>query len=333
MKVLEGVTVIDFTQTYGGSFCTMQLADFGAKVIKVDFSSSTGIEILKKMTETAEVIVESFAQETMQKWGLDYESVKKYNPKVIYASLSSFGQTGPMKDMHVDDSTIQAMSGLMDMTGFPESSPVKAGVSVSESLAGLNTALGICMAYYHKLRTGEGQRVDVAAFDSLFGIMESPILFESMLNISLTRSGNNDAATLVPYDTYECKDGYFSVGLASESGWGKFTETIEMPELYNDFRFENNEKRCKNFEELDPILRSYFIKKTKDELGALFSAAGIPNSPVLSVSEIMVHEQLKDREMIVSFEDCEMGATKRLGNPMKMDITPPTYEKNSASRS
>ena len=361
MRVLEGVTVIDFTVGYGGPFCTMQLADFGARVIKVeqkggdearrraplknghsgyfasvnrnkysieaDFSSGQGIEMVKNLTKTADIVVECFKPGVMGGLGFGYEDIIKYNPEVIYASLSSFGQTGPMSHIDADDSAVQAMSGLMDMTGFPDGPPSTAGAPVGEGLGGLNAALGIVMAYYQKLLTGKGQNIDVSMLDSLFGILESPVLFQSMLGIQATRCGNNDAATLVPYDTYECKDGYFSVGIASDSGWGKFTEAIEMPELYQDPRFESNEKRCGNFKELDPVLRSCFKNKTKEELAKAFSAAGIPNSPVLSVPEVMGHPQLDERGMIVELRDPGVGLIKCMGNPMKMDKTPPVYEK------
>jgi len=364
MKILEGVTVIDFTQTYSGPFSTMQLADFGAKVIKVerkgtgdparywgpfkrnnsgyfasvnrnklgievDTSSAEGIEVIKRLTKNADIIVECFKPGTMERMGLGYEDVIQYNPEIIYASLSGFGQTGPMKKYPAYDNVIQSMSGLMDMTGFPEKEPRKAGPSVSDSFSGLNLALGILMAYYSKLNTGKGQRVEVSMLDTLIGMLESPILFKSLLNEEVTRCGNNDAGTLAPYDVYECSDGYFSAGLAGDSGWDKFANVMSMPELIEDARFETNELRCKNFVDLDLILRGFFIDKTRADLETNFSAVNIPNAPVLSIPEIMNHPQLKARDMLIKINDPGIGEYIGIGNPMRMDRTPPAYEKGA----
>lgn len=362
MKALEGVTIIDFTQTYSGPFCTMQLADFGAKVIKIerkgtgdaarsweplhnghsgyfssvnrnkysieiDLTKKQGIKIIESLIRNADIIVECFKPGTMDKLGLGYYDMIQYKPDIIYASLSGYGQNGPLKYEPAYDNVIQSISGLMHMTGFADSEPTKVGPSVSDSLAGLNTALGILMAYYHKLNTGEGQRIDVAMLDSLFGIMESPILFQSLLNMDTMRCGNSDVATLVPYDTYQCKDGYFSAGLAGDSGWDKFASVMDRPELIGDPRFHNNAQRCKNFKELDPILKSFFVGKTKKELQDLFTAAGIPNAPVLSIPEIMEHQQLRDRDMLITIDDPGIGRYTAIGNPMKMDVTPPGYDR------
>lgn len=364
MKILYGVTVIDFTQTYSGPFSTMQLADFGARVIKVerknigdtarywkpfknnnsgyfasinrnkfsieiDTSLPEGIKAVKRLIKEADIVVECFKPGTMEKMGIGYNDVIQYNPEIIYASLSGFGQTGPMKNYPAYDNVIQSISGLMDMTGFPDDVPRKAGPSVSDSFSGLNLALGILMAYYSKLKTGKGQKVDVSMMDTLFGILESPVLFKSLLNEDVTRCGNNDSATLVPYDVYECKDGYFSAGLAGDAGWDKFANVMGMPELIDDPRFENNQLRCKNFALIDPILKSFFINKTKAELELVFSKAGIPNAPVLTIPEIMNNEQLKARNMLININDSGVGEYIGIGNPMKMDITPPTYYKGA----
>lgn len=364
MKILEGVTVIDFTQTYSGPFSTMQLADFGAKVIKVerkatgdparywepfknnnsgyfasinrnklgiavDTSTPEGIETVKRLIGEADILVECFKPGTMEKMGIGYEDVIQYNPEIIYASLSGFGQTGPMKNYPAYDNVIQSMSGLMDMTGFPEEEPRKAGPSVSDSFSGLNLALGILMAYYSKLNSGKGQKVEVSMLDTVFGILESPILFKSLLEEDVTRCGNNDAGTLVPYDVYKCSDGYFSAGLAGDTGWDKFAKLMSMPELIDDPRFENNQLRCKNFAEIDPILRSFFIDKTREELEAAFSVVGIPNAPVLTIPEMMNHPQLKARDMLIKINDPGIGEYVGIGNPMKMDKNPPLYEKGA----
>ena len=265
MKVLDGVTVIDFTQTYSGPFCTMQLADFGARVIRIevkgiddaariwppfsengesgyyatnnrgkesialDLKTPEGMEVIKKLIQNADIVVENFKVGKMAQLGLSYADVKKINPEIIYASLTGYGQNGPWNDQPAYDNVIQARSGMMEMTGFPDDVPTKVGPSISDYFGGLNLTLGVVMAYFHKQNTGEGQYIDVAMYDSLFAIMESPILCKDLLNQEATRCGNTDP-TLCPYDVYPCKDGYFSVGLAagSDAEWNRFCIAIDM---------------------------------------------------------------------------------------------------------
>jgi len=366
VSVLNGVKVVDFTQAYPGPFCTLQLADFGAEVIKIerknigdisrywepmvkdqsgyyasinrnkysleiDFKSEEGYETIMKLIEDADILVESSKPGTMEKLGLGYEEVIKVNPEIIYASVSGYGQTGPMKSYPAFDNVIQAMSGIMDMTGFLDMPPVKAGPAIADSMAGLNTTIGILMAYIDKLKTGKGQRIDVSMLDSMVSILESPILFNSMFGQDVTRCGNNDAATLVPYDVYQCSDGYFSVGLAGEKGWDKFCQVMDRTDLIEDQRFATNALRCKNFLEIDPILRDFMLGKTKDELEQAFSALKISNAPVMSVEEIMNHQQIKDREMLVEIEDKTVGTYRAVGNPMKLDRTPAIIRKGASS--
>lgn len=365
MSILNGVKVIDFTQAYPGPFCSLQLADFGAEVIKIerkdigdisrywepmvenesgyyasinrnkysmeiDFKSEKGHEIIMRLIKEADIIVESSKPGTMEKMGLAYEDIIKINPEIIYASVSGYGQTGPMKSYPAFDNVIQAMSGIMDMTGFPEMPPVKAGPAIADSIAGLNTTIGILMAYVNKLKTGKGQRIDVSMLDSMVAILESPILFGSMLDQDVTRCGNNDAATLVPYDVYECSDGYFSVGLAGEKGWDKFCKVMGRIDLIEDPRFATNALRCKNFLEIDPILRGFMIDKSKEELEEAFSEVKISNAPVMSVEEIMNHQQIKDREMLVEIDDKTVGRYRAVGNPMKLESTPAQIHKGAS---
>lgn len=357
MQILEGVTVVDFTQAYSGPFCTMQLADFGAKVIKIerpgigdqsrewspiekghsgyyaavnrnkkslslDIATEEGAKIAKEMLRHADIVVENFKVGTMEKMGLAYEDVRKINPGIIYASLSGFGQDGDLRMLAAYDNIVQSMSGIMDMTGFPDGVPTRVGPAVGDSFTGLNMAFGILLAYYHKLLTGQGQRVDVAMFDTIFGILESPILFSTLLGKASRRCGNNDAATLVPYDVYQCRDGYFSAGIASDSGWPKFCEALSMEELIRDDRFDTNEKRCQRYEELTSLLAPFFLEKSKDELTAVFAEAGVPHAPVLTVPEVMGHPQIAAREMVVDFSDPGVGEYQAMGNAMKLSETP-----------
>lgn len=360
MKVLEGVTVIDFTQAYSGPFCTMQLADFGARVIKIerrgigdqsrewtpfkdgnsgyyaainrnkeslsiDINTEEGKEIIKRMVKDADIVVENFKVGTLDKMGLGYNDLKKINPEIIFGSISGFGQSGPLKNLAAYDNVVQSMSGVMEMTGFPDGVPTRIGPAIGDNFTGLTMALAILMAYYNKLNTGKGQYIDVAMMDTIFGILESPILFKTLLNEEISRCGNSDV-TLVPYDVYPCKDGYFSAGLASDSGWDRFCNCIEMPELIEDSRFIDNDARCKNYDILTPIITKFFLGKTKGELAEIFSAVKIPNAPVSTIPELMEHPQIHARGMLQEIVDPGVGKYLAIGNPMQMDVTPAALE-------
>lgn len=366
MKVLEGVTVIDFTQTYSGPFCTMQLADFGARVIRIevkgiddsariwppfsengesgyyatnnrgkesialDLKTTEGMEVIKRLLQDADIVVENFKVGKMAQLGLSYDEVKKVNPEIIYASLTGYGQDSPWSNLPAYDNVIQAQTGMMEMTGFADDVPTKVGPSISDYMGGLDLTFGIMMAYFHKQKTGEGQYLDVAMYDSLFGIMESPILCKDLLNQDATRCGNTDP-TLCPYDVYPCQDGYFSVGLAagSDAEWKRFCTAIDMPALLEDERFASNELRIENYAIITPILTEYFQTKTKAELTEAFNANKIPSSPVNSIPEMMAHPQLKARNMLVDIVDENVGKYTAIGNPMMLSETPAVIEKGA----
>lgn len=369
MKVLEGVTVIDFTQTYSGPFCTMQLADFGARVIRVeptgmedtarffaplhengesgyyamvnrgkeslvlDLTTPEGMEIIKRLVKDADIVVENFKVGNMAKLGLGYDDLKKINPAIIYASLSAYGQDSPWCDLPAYDTIIQAKTGMMEMTGFADDIPTKIGTGISDYLGGLNLTFAITMAYFHKQQTGKGQYIDVAMYDSLFAIMESPILCKDLLNEEITRCGNTDP-TLCPYDVYPCKDGYFSVGLAtgSDAEWNRFCDAIQMPALLEDERFASNELRIANYDSITPILTAYFQTKTKAELTEAFVANKIPSSPVNTIPEMMEHPQLKARDMLVEIDDECVGTYIATGNPMMLSETPAVLQNGAPKK-
>lgn len=366
MKVLEGVTVIDFTQAYSGPFCTMQLADFGARVIKIerrglgdqsrewtpindkgesgyyaainrgkesislDISKPEGAEIIKRLVKDADIVVENFKVGTLDKMGLGYEELKKVNPEIIFASISGYGQNGPWSSLAAYDNVIQAMCGMMEMTGFADDVPTKVGPAIGDNFTGLTMALAITMAYFHKLQTGKGQRLDVAMMDCLFGIMESPIMYKELLNEEISRCGNTDP-TLFPYDVYPCKDGYFSVGIAagSKSEWERFCNAIEMPELLQEEKYSTNESRVALYDELTPKILPFFASKTKAELNDIFLACNLPCSPVNTIPELMEHPQLKARNMLIPVTDDGVGEYLAMGNPMIMSETPAVIEKGA----
>lgn len=355
-KILEGVTVIDFTQAYSGPFCAMQLADFGARVIKIEragvgdqsrewtpfknghsgyYSSINrnkesitlnigcpqGQEIVKKLVKDADIVLENFKFGTLAKFGLDYESLKQINPGIIFASLSGFGQSGPYKKLAAYDNVVQSMCGIMDVTGYPEGDPLRVGPGIGDSFTGLLLANGILMAYYHKLETGEGQALNIAMLDALFGLLENAILNKTVLNKELTRMGTRDV-DYAPYDVLNCTDGLYTIAVTTEAQWVDFCNAIGNEALATDARFVTNDKRMENYDSLMAEIKPFFADKTREELDKVFTNANVPGGSVLDIPEVVHNPQLAVRDMHLWVEDKGIGGHQTMNNPMKMSETP-----------
>lgn len=361
MRVLEGVTVVDFTQAYSGPYSTMQLADFGARVIKIerrvygdqsrawmplngrgksgyfavtnrgkesialDLSKPEAVQIIKKLVKKADIVVENFKVGTLKKLGFGYEDLKKVNPEIIYASISGFGQNGEWSKYAAYDNVIQASCGMMELTGFADGVPTKVGPAIGDNFTGLTLALGIVMAYYHKLNTGKGQYLDVSMLDALFGMMERPVLHKTLLEEDFIRCGNREPA-LAPYDAFLCKDGYFTIGFNRESSWKNFCDAIGKSELTEDVRFKTNELRLENRDTLTAIIAEFCQDKKRNELEVIFDNYHIPNASVNTIPELINSRQLKVRDMLVKIEDEGVGTYFAMGNPVKMSTTPPVLK-------
>ena len=360
MDCLNGLTIIDLTQGPAGAFCSLQLADFGARVIKVelpdggdegwrlpsqrngrsgyfadlnrnkesvalDYTRPESADPLRQLLQTGDLLVDAFSLRALETIGLDEKTLRREQPSLILASVTAFGRR-EIGLPEGDDTVVQAMSGIQAMTGFPDGRPCRIGSAVSDSIGGLNAALGILLAHFHRMETGEGQSVDVAQLDSVFGMLEANVLSESLLGEEGERCGNNDASTLVPYDVYRCADGYFSAGLAGDAGWDRFCGALGMPELEKDSRFASNELRCGHYEEFTAVVTPFFRDKTREELQTIFSKANIPCAPVLSVAEILAHPQLKARDMLLELPEGG-GIRRSIGNPMKLDRTPAEFRR------
>lgn len=364
MKVLEGVTVVDFTQAYSGPYSTMQLADFGARVIKIerrvygdqsrawmplnergksgyfavanrgkesialDIRKPEAVEIIKKLVKRADIVVENFKVGTLDKLGLGYEDLKAVNPEIIYASISGFGQQGTWSKYAAYDNVIQSGCGMMELTGFADGAPTKVGPAIGDNFTGLTLALGIVMAYYHKLNTGKGQYLEVSMLDALFGMLERPVLHKTLLQEKYRRCGNGEPA-LAPYDAFLCKDGHFTVGFTRESSWKDFCRAIGQPELADRKRFKTNMLRLEHKAELTEIIAAFCRDKMGKELEAIFDRYQIPSSFVNRVPELMKCPQLEEREMLVKIEDEGVGTYLAMGNPVKMNRTPPVLKQGA----
>ncbi|MDI9479591.1 MAG: CaiB/BaiF CoA transferase family protein [Syntrophomonadaceae bacterium] len=361
MKALEGVKVLDLTQAYSGPFCTMHLADHGAEVIKLerpgmgdqsrtwgpivndysgyytnlnrnkkgitlDLRSQAGKEIFLDLVEKVDVVCENFKVGTMERLGLGYEVLKQRNPKLIYASISGFGLTGPLSKLPAYDIVAQAMSGLMSVTGLPENPPTKVGPSVGDNYTGTYLALGVCMALFHRERTGEGQRLDVAMVDTLFSILENYVVEYTIAGNVPTRTGNADPG-IAPFDSFTTKDGMIVMGVGTNAMWAKLCDLMGRPDLVDDPRFVTNDDRCKNyFPDLKDTVENYTRSLTSKELEVIMHEAGIPFGYINTVAETANHPQTQHREMLVEVDDPVLGRIKIQGVPIKLHSTPGSVE-------
>jgi crotonobetainyl-CoA:carnitine CoA-transferase CaiB-like acyl-CoA transferase len=349
--------VIELAHIMAGPVCGLMLADLGADVIKVekagggddsrrfvppeingepaaflmmnrnkrgialDLKSEQGKQVLKRLIEDADVLIENYRRDTMERLGLGYEELKKINPGLIYCEISGFGRTGPYKDRAGFDLIAQGMSGLMDITGEVDRGPVKVGAPVSDTTAGILGAMGCLAAYAHKQKTGEGQRVDTSLFEAaiMHTYWQSAICFAT--GESPGRMGTAHPLN-APYQTFRTKDGWVNIGAANQRTWERLLECLGAPELGEDPRFSRNSDRMANQEALVEVLSVYLEKQTtRDWLDAL-EDAGIPAGPVLTIKEMQADPQTIAREMVPETDHPVAGRVQAIGLPVKLSATP-----------
>lgn len=355
-RPLEGLRIVDLTTAYSGAISTMEFADFGAEVIKIEhykigdgsrtwqpqykgrslyypsmnrnkksitlnLKSEKGKEILLELVKTADVVVENFRPGTLEKLGLTYEVMKEKNPGIIMASLSGYGQTGPYRTRSAYSNLAEALSGVMYLTGFPDGMPTGSGVSFGDSVGGIFTALGIMFALWHRNKTGEGQYIDVSMTDSLVHMISSAIVVNSLTGEEPERIGNRDTAAY-PYDVFQAKDGYCVLSIATVADWTPFAKALNLEHLIDDPKFDTNEHRIENADELGEYISEWASQRTRAEIEKIFQEYKLGYSPVLKTSELLTNEQLLARDMIVELEDPVMGKYKMQGIPIKMSKTP-----------
>ncbi len=358
MKILDGVKIVDFTQAHAGSLCTMLLADFGAEVIKVErpgvgdlarywspFKNDSsgyyaylnrgkksigvnggteeGRKILFDLIKNADVVTENFKYGSMERMGLSYEKIKEINPNIIYASLNGYGQTGPMKEMIGLDLQLQAGSGLMDRTGFPDKPPVKAGPAIGDQLSGTYMATAIMLALIEKKKTGNGQKIDIAILDCLFSILEAAPVTYCMTGNVPERVGNS-YPSISPYDTFKAKDGYVAIGISTDKQWMKFCDALGMEDLKENEKYKTNESRGDNYETgLKQAIEKVTSGMSKFEIEEKLRDAKLACGAVYTVSEAMNTETVKVRNMLTEVYDEGIGETIRIpGTVIKLEKTP-----------
>ena len=360
MKALQGIKVLDLTRVLAGPYCAMMLADFGANVIKIEppkvgddsrafgpfvgkesayfmslnrnkrsitlnFKRAEEVELFREMVKQADVVLENYRPGTMEKFGLGYEELKKINPKIIYAACSGFGHSGPYMLKPAYDIIVQAMGGIMSITGSEGGEPTRVGASVGDIIAGMFTAYGVMLGLFHRERTGEGQKVDVGMLDCQLAILENAISRYTTSGVVPTPLGNRHPS-ITQFASFTAKDGHIIVGAGNDRLWQKLCNILGCPELIDDQRFNNNGNRTTHAVELSEILNGIFKNKTIAEWLELLEKAELPCAPINTVDKIINDPHIKAREMMVELEHPVAGHLKMAGVPVKMSLTPGAAE-------
>jgi crotonobetainyl-CoA:carnitine CoA-transferase CaiB-like acyl-CoA transferase len=355
---LTGVKVIELAHIMAGPVCGLMLADMGADVIKVekvpggddsrqflppgvkgesaaflmmnrnkrgiaiDLKNDAGKDVLRRLLKAADVVTENYRADTMERLGLGYEKLKRINPGLIYCTISGFGRTGPYADRGGFDLIAQGMSGLMSITGEgPGRPPVKVGAPITDITAGILGAMGVAAAYAHKLRTGEGQVVDTSLFEA--GIVHT--YWQSAIGLATGEPPGpmGSAHPLnAPYQAFQTKDGWITVGAANQKNWLRMLEILDAPELANDRRFKDNAERIVHLQELAMLLGKIFVTRTSAEWLRLLEEVGVPAGPVLNVNQMHRDPQTLARGMVIEAEHARLGPVKTIGLPIKFSETP-----------
>lgn len=360
---LEGVRIIDLSRVLAGPFCTMILGDLGAEVIKIEhcekgdetrswgppfvngesayylcanrnkqsmtlnLKTEKGREIFRRLVASGDVVVQNFKTGTLEKINLSFEQLKETNPSLIMASITGFGLTGPYKDLPGYDYIIQAMSGLMSITGEDEGSPMKVGIAIADVLTGLYTCIGILGALQHRNKTGEGQGIDISLLDCGISSLINVASNYLCSGVNPVRMGNQHP-NIVPYQVFSVSDGEFVIAVGNDDQFQRFTRVIGCPELAERKEFIDNEARLRNKDELISVCEDLLKTKTKLEWKEQFDAVGIPSGPIHTIAEMFADPQVQAREMVIEMEHPLIPNLKLTGSPLKLSKTKVTMKKH-----
>jgi crotonobetainyl-CoA:carnitine CoA-transferase CaiB-like acyl-CoA transferase len=356
-RALAGLRVLDFSHALAGPYCTLLLADYGAEVYKlespqggelsrgwgppfaggqasyflglnrgkrglaINLKRPDGIELCLRLIEQMDVLVENFRPGTMERLGLSYQAVRARNPRLVYCSISGYGQNGPSREEAAMDLVVECSSGFMSITGTEAGEQVRSGYAVADINAGLFAVIGILMAVRHRERTGIGQFVDVSMFDGMISAMSSNYMAYLSSGI-VPRPMGSGFPTVVPYRVYHARDRVFSIAVGSEKLWATFCQAIEHPELKSHADYATNALRIQNRHALEARLEEIFQSRTAAEWIEILGGVGIPCSLVRTFGEVAEHPQAAFREMFPWLEHATAGRHRVTGPAIKMSETP-----------
>ena len=358
---LDGLTVLDLTRVLSGPYCTMMLADMGARVIKIehpergddtrgwgppfvsgestyflsvnrnkesvtlDFKTPEGRKVLDALIERADVLVENFRPGTLDRLGLGYTDVRSRNPQLVYVSISGFGQTGPRRQEPGYDAAIQAEGGLMSITGDANGPGYRLGVAIADITAGMFAAYGTSLALFARQRSNQGQLVDVGMLDSVAALLTYQAGIHFATGGIPERLGNRHP-TVVPYETFEATDGEFVLAVGNDALWRKFCIVAGLEEIVADPRFATNRARVQAYDELRPLLERALRTRSRQTWIEDLTAAGVPCGDVRNIAQVLADPQLAAREMVTELEHIVAGKIRVLGIPTKLSETPGTVK-------
>ncbi len=296
------------------------------KSVAIDIRTDEGQKIIHQLLEQSDILIENFKVGGLEKYGLGYEQLKTKYPKLIYCSITGFGQTGPMAEEPGYDLIAQAMAGLMAVTGEPDGAPMKVGVALSDIITGLNAAIGILAALHHREQTGEGQLVDVALIDCTLASLTNLAQYYLTSGKPAPRLGNAHS-TIVPYQAIRVKDGYIVLAVGNNEQFARFCVMINKPEWATDERFAKNKNRVLNRAVLIPMIEEAMKQETGSHWIEKMRESDIPGGPVNKMDEVFATPQIRHREMEISMDHAASPTpVKLVGSPLKLSQTPVSYD-------
>lgn len=350
---LEDIRVVDFSRILAGPYCTMMLGDLGADVIKVErpgvgddtrqwgppfagtesayylscnrnkrsvtlnLKSGEGRALAIRLAGQADVVVENFLPGTMDQWGLGYDDLAQANPRLVYCSLTGFGQTGPRRDEPGYDIMIQALSGVMSITGEADGPPMKLGVAISDVTAGLLASQAIIASLLSREKTGKGERIDLSLFDSTLSWLVN-IGQNYLVSGEVPQRQGTAHPNIVPYQSFQAKDESLIIAVGNDDQFRRFCDLIARPDLAADSRFATNRARVEHRGDLIPLIATIVARQPAADWLAKLEAAGIPCGAVNSVDRALAEPQVAAREMVIDVPHPVLGNLKLIGSPVKL---------------
>jgi len=354
---LDGIKVVDLSAALTGPFCTQLLADFGADVLKIeppgkgdmlrafgppylkgespyflltnrnkrgitlDITKEKGREILMRLAKDTDVFIENYRPGVKKKLKIDYDTLKEINPRLIYCSISGFGQTGPYAERAGFDPIAQGMSGIASITGWKHTGPVRVGVAIGDSLGGIFATYGILMAIIERERSGQGQRVETSLLEGLISVLG----FQAAKYFATGERPEplgNDHGMVSPYGTFKTKDSFINIAAGNQGMWERLAEALGLGHLIREERFRTVPARVTNRSELGKLLEEKLGEKTTKEWGEILNEVGVANGPILHIDEVFQDPQVLHQEMLVEMDHPTIGKIKNIGFPVKLSRTP-----------
>jgi crotonobetainyl-CoA:carnitine CoA-transferase CaiB-like acyl-CoA transferase len=306
-----------------GDAAYFQSANRGKHSVCIDMAKQEGQKLLRKLAAKSDIVIENFKVGGLKKYGLDYDSLKTANPRLIYCSITGFGQNGPFAQRAGYDFMIQGMAGVMSITGEPDGQPMKMGVAFSDIFAGLHAVIGIQAALYHREKTGVGQYVDISLLDSQVAVLANQALNYLVGNKVPKRLGNAHP-NIVPYQTFETKDGHIIMAVGTDRQYAEFCRIIGAENLVNE-TYRTNKGRVENRATLIPLLAPFMITRTTAEWVEAFEAAAVPCGPINTIDQVFDNEQVKARGLQMNLTRDDGASIPSVANPVVFSETPNTY--------